>query len=403
MPTRNPRKRLIHTALAALALIAAIPAQAQDGFSTAVLATHPAAYYRLDAPSGKSLAGTTTWKSSGGVTTSSPGAPSGNPAMKSVVLNGKDAYIVTTQMGGVGEAATIMAWVNLAALPSTENRILYVAGESQSGNDLDLQFEGDNALRFFTASGGSLTYKPAPATLLNTWHLIVATLDTATHTRAIYWDGKPVASDKGGGIAGKTSAFTVGESIVFTGRFFKGSIAEAGLWSRALKPAEVAAIYAAAGSASASAAASPTTGPFATTAKVTADDAAGHMTLKREEQIALMFLSAIEEIERDCTLDAQHFCTIDQALSGTATGGKRVEHLKFDPNKTDPNYTYTLAASAGAWEAHATAKKPGLRSFCFMARGVGLGVTTYNPSGPAGYTDKDILARGIEGDTFATQ
>jgi hypothetical protein len=51
-----------------------------------------------------------------------------------------------------------------------------VAGESQNGSDLDLQFE---------AAGGHPTYTPAPATLVNQWHMIVATMDNASHTQVI--------------------------------------------------------------------------------------------------------------------------------------------------------------------------------------------------------------------------
>ena len=75
--------------------------------------------------------------------------------------------------------------------------------------------------------------------------MIVATLDTASQTRVIYWDGKQVATDKGGGEAHKTGVFSIGDSTVFAGRFFKGGIDEVALWDRALKAAEVAAIYAA--------------------------------------------------------------------------------------------------------------------------------------------------------------
>jgi hypothetical protein len=58
----------------------------------------------------------------------------------------------------LGAAASIMAWVNLATLPSQARRFFYLAGESQAGNDLDVQFENDNALKFYTAAGGHLTY-----------------------------------------------------------------------------------------------------------------------------------------------------------------------------------------------------------------------------------------------------
>jgi hypothetical protein len=201
-------------------------------FSGTVKDTKPLAYYRLTSTKGSSEVGSTTYEFVGGVMNSGPGAQ----------LNGKDAWIKTTQMGGIDKAGSIMAWVNLAALPKTENHILYVAGESQSGNDFDLQFEGDNNLRFFTTGGGRLEYAPDPATLVNQWHMIVATMDAAPG-RAIYWDGKPVAKDQGPNTPKKTSQFTIGESPVFTGRFFNGSIADVAIWDRALSPDEVAGIY----------------------------------------------------------------------------------------------------------------------------------------------------------------
>jgi hypothetical protein len=384
-------------------------------FVAAVVSTHPLAYYRLDSTGGKSLAGATTYKFVGGVTSNSPGASIGGALTYFASLDGRTGYILTTQAGGVGTAASMMAWVNLAELPSKTGRIVYVAGESENGNDFDLQFESDNQLRFYTASGGHLSYAPPSATSVNQWHMIVATLDTQTQTRVIYWDGKPVAHDKGSGEAGKKSVFSIGESTVFTGRFFKGGIQETALWNRALKASEVAAIYAASSitpspgaasstsSTSNSGAALPTTGPFATKAKIEVEDSNGAVQLRREEQIAYMFLSAIESIEHNCQLTLQHVCPMDQILSGAYPQGTYIEHLKFDPSKTDPNYTYTLAANGMAWEAHANPKKPGLKGFCFMARTIGTTTATYNPAGSAGWTDIELGNRGIEGDSFSTR
>ncbi len=400
-------------AAAACAILNCIPLHAQDDFVSAVLSTKPIAYYALDAPSGKSLAGATTWKSSGGVASSAPGAPIGIAGNRFASFDGRDGKIATTQMGGVGAAASIMAWVNLAALPSNEGRVFYVAGESESGNDFDLQFETDDALKFYTAAGGHLTYAPPPAALVNHWHLIVATIDTASQTRAIYWDGKQAATDKGGGKAGKRNVFAIGESPVFTGRFFHGGIEEVALWNRALKPSEAAAIYATSKAAASGAestaapansiAAAPATGPFATKATVEIEDAKGPVQLKREEQIAYMFLSAIEMIEHNCQLTLQHVCPMNQILSGSYPPGAVIEHLKFDPNKTDPNYAYTLGTNGMAWEAHANPKKPGLKGFCAMSRNIGTTTYTYSNSGPAGWVSTELGNRGMEGDSFATQ
>ncbi|HXP87485.1 MAG TPA: LamG domain-containing protein [Bryobacteraceae bacterium] len=341
------RNRAAVGAIAAVAGWTCVGLQGADvDFAAAVTSTRPIAYYRLESTEGKSEVGATQYKPSGGVTSVGPGGPVGVANNYFVKLNGIDGYVVTTQAGGVGAAASMMAWVNLDTLPSQENRFFYVEGESQSGNDLDLQFENDNQLKFYTAAGGHVTYAPAPATLVNEWHMIVATVDTASQTRVIYWDGKPAATDKGGGRAGKTGIFSIGASTVFGGRFFKGGIDEVALWDRALTGAEVATMYAAAKASSAVTAApgaapvgvSATTGQFPTTAKVEVDDSNGPLKLKREEQIAILFLTAIQSIESDCQNRANRACTMAELAAGpVAANGARIDHLKFDP-KTDPRY-----------------------------------------------------------------
>jgi hypothetical protein len=397
----HPWSRAVVAGLFCVALKAA-----DVDFVTAIASTRPIAYYRLDSTEGKSEIGATQYKSSGGVSSDAPGAPIGIANNHFARLDGRDGYVVTTQAGGVAAAASMLAWVNLATLPSQERRFFYVVGESQVGNDLDLQFEDDNALKFYTASGGHLTYAPPPATLVNRWHMIVATMDAVSQTRVIYWDGKPVATDKGGGKAGKTSVLSIGASTVFSGRFFKGGIEDVGLWDRALRAGEVAAIYAACKPTARpviSSAATPGTGPFATTAKVAVEDNSGPIALKREEQIALMFLTAIQNIERDCQSRAKRACTLDQLLAGpSGADGSHIDRLKFDP-KTDPNYTYTLLASGMAWEAHANAKRPGLSGFYFLSRDFPSANAYYNSAGTATVIDKELTSRSIEGDSFATR
>ena len=211
-------------------------------FVQTVTASKPIAYFRLESTSGTSEVGGAAYTSTPSVT-SSPGAPIKVPGNQCAVLNGKDGAITTTQKGGITTAASIMAWVMLNSLPSKNDHILYVAGISESGNDFDLQFERDDALRFFTSGGGAVEYKPDPATLAGTWHMIVATMDNDSKTRVLYWDGKLAKVDAVGGTPNKTGLFTIGESPVFTGRFFNGSIDEVALWDRALSGAEVAKLY----------------------------------------------------------------------------------------------------------------------------------------------------------------
>ena len=404
--------------LAALALLAtagSLAVQAQTDFSTTIANTHPLAFYRLDSSSGQSLVGTTTYKVTGSASIATSGAPVTTATSRYLKLDGKTAYITTTQKGGVAGAATLMAWINLVDLPSQTGHFYYIAGESENGNDLDLQIETDNIVKFFTASGGHVEYKVDPNSLIGQWHQVVATMDKATQKRVIYWDGKPVANDKGGGISGKVNVFTIGASSVFSGRFFHGSVDDAGIWSRALSASEVAAIYTAAGAppsgSSASGAApaasgpTPTTGPFATKATVDLEEVNGaKIQLKREEQIAYMFMSAFQVIELNCQLTLKKACSLNQMITASyPPEGKSIEHLKFDPNKTDPNYTYTVATNGTVWEAHANPKKPGLRGWCFMARDVGSVIMTYNKTGPSGYTDTPLGNTGVSGDGFAVQ
>jgi hypothetical protein len=212
-------------------------------FVEAVKNSKPIAYFRLESTSGTSEIGGAAYTSSSGVSNAAPGAPIGVANNHSAVFNNTNGAITTTQAGGIATAGSIMAWVKLADLPSKSGHILYVAGISEGGNDFDLQFEGDDALRFFTAGGGSLEYKPDPASVAGTWHMIVATLDTGSKQRALYWDGKLAKVDTEGGAPNKTGGFSIGESTVFKGRFFNGEIDEVAVWDRGLSGADVLNLY----------------------------------------------------------------------------------------------------------------------------------------------------------------
>ena len=162
MITNRQSIKAVVAAFAAITAAQSAAVHAQSDFVATVTSTHPIAFYRLDNISGKSIVGATTWKSSGGVTWAAPGAPIGIPNNHFAKFDGHDGKITTTQLGGVSIAASIMAWVNLAALPAKEDRILLRGRRIGSGNDLDVQFETDDALRFYTAGGGHITFAPPP-------------------------------------------------------------------------------------------------------------------------------------------------------------------------------------------------------------------------------------------------
>ena len=132
---------------------------------TAVKATHPLAYLRLEAPTGASVTGSSTYATSGGVS-AIPGAPIGVPGNQGLSFNGTSGALTTTFKGGISTAGSMMAWVNLAALPSAAPHIQYVGGESQVANDFDIQFEADNKLHFYTAAGSNIARFSCQAKLL---------------------------------------------------------------------------------------------------------------------------------------------------------------------------------------------------------------------------------------------
>jgi hypothetical protein len=242
------RTALVAVLAAAAFVLAPIPQSAAGlGFVVTVKSTHPIAYYRLTAMSGTSEVGTSTYAAVGGVSpvpTASLCAPISVPNNQCTLFDGKTGYFTTSQAGGIRGAGSIMAWEHLGSRPALKGRIEYVAGISQNGNDFDLQFEPDNTLRFYTAAGSNVAYAPPAQTLDGEWHLVVATFDASTGARAIYWDGTLGKKDTGGGRIGKTNGFSIGESKVFTGRFFDGDIGDVALWNTALSADTVAKIYA---------------------------------------------------------------------------------------------------------------------------------------------------------------
>ncbi len=212
-------------------------------FVTAVKSTYPTAYYRLNAMAGPSWGGQSQYKTVGSATVSQPGAPIGFANNSFVRLDGRSEYIATTQTGGIKTRASLMAFVNLDSMPSDAKHFFYVMGESQNGNDLELQFGDDNTLQFNTANGSPLSYTPPSNSLAHKWHLIIATVSSTSKKRVIYWDGEAVASDNAGDIGPKTGTLSIGASPAVDARFFHGGIEEAALWDRALTADEVAAIY----------------------------------------------------------------------------------------------------------------------------------------------------------------
>ncbi|MGI4790252.1 MAG: LamG domain-containing protein [Janthinobacterium lividum] len=234
-------------------------AHAQNAYSQAVLAANPLAYFPLDSVNEGSVVNgfTTTFNGSATVTAPGGGAPIlSDPSNVGASFNGTPdtsgfgtGPSISTSVGSANPtgASTMLGWFSLAQPPPGNGGIVnyYVAGRSQVGNDLDLQVYTDGRLYYFTAGGGYIN-TPTPLSL-NQYYFFAATEDPATQIADLYLDGQ-LAATSTGDVSGSahTSAFTIGDSSVFTPRNFDGSIDDVALYNYALTGEQVANIYASA-------------------------------------------------------------------------------------------------------------------------------------------------------------
>jgi len=147
----------------------------------------------------------------------------------------------------------------------------------------------------------------------------------------------------------------------------------------------------------------PSPSPFDTRAVVVVKSNDTVVPLQREEQIAFMFVDAIKSLEGDCRSHAAEPCTLEALVRGPkAKDDWGVGKLKYDPNATDPNYTYTITLpESGTWEIRADPKKAGLGGF--YSKGPHFGGTWYNAAGPAAETHTKLTETSVEGELFNVQ
>jgi hypothetical protein len=135
----------------------AIPAHAS--FVSTVDGTSPLAYWTLDTVNGVSqVNGYTSTYNNGATVVPSGGSPSSQATLFDGVNDATPQYVSTSLAGGIPGTGSMMAWVNLAALPSATGSIFSIAGESQVANDFDVGFINDDTLRFYTGAGENTAY-----------------------------------------------------------------------------------------------------------------------------------------------------------------------------------------------------------------------------------------------------
>jgi glucose/arabinose dehydrogenase len=154
----------------------ALEPSAASAYQRAVLKTKPLAYFPLNSPKQGSVKNIFSVTLVNGATLAKKGPIETDKRNRYLSMSGTQ-YATTSLSGGISGTGSMVAWVNLSELPSTAGQYFYVSGETQSGNDFDLQFQNDNNLYFYTGQGENTEYTPDPSTLVGKWNMIAVTYD----------------------------------------------------------------------------------------------------------------------------------------------------------------------------------------------------------------------------------
>jgi hypothetical protein len=250
--TSRAQKTLVVCAVGALAL--ASSAAHATTYDSTVESYNPLAYYTFNNVSGgqttSAVNGYTLTLENGATVQSGAGPVVNGSSVPALVLNnGSSGAEYATSvgpnglMGQLGSTATILATIDLASLPNN-SRIYSIAGESASGDDLDLQINGNNTIDFYTNGGAATTTAPLTTADIGQPLYLAAVLNG--NTAEVYIDGVLAATAGTGGRSDSGNPFYVGQSNVLGGRYFDGSISDVAVFNTALTAPDVASIFASA-------------------------------------------------------------------------------------------------------------------------------------------------------------
>jgi hypothetical protein len=165
------------------------------------------------------------------------------------VFNGSSSYIDTalnSSAVSLSSDFTISAWVNIDNFTSSYSQIL-VDGSNASWAALGFSFQvtDTGALRLNLANNGSsagVTLTSSAVLSLSTWYNVIAVIDVGNEIR-LYLNGVSVANSSiSSGARNTIGNWQIGRDTS-GGRWFDGSIDQVRIFSRALRPYEVEALY----------------------------------------------------------------------------------------------------------------------------------------------------------------
>lgn len=241
--------------LSALLTLLALPAMAggpapKSPFVQKVLCLDPVVYLRLNGNFRDAAhPGVHPGVGSGGVGFTPPGggAPlAHNPSNRAAHFDGVDDFIVVPTFAGLSftQEVTVTAWVKFDRLPSEVGHITTIVAKSGVARDLDLQAEPDNRFYFFIGPGAPIRLISQTQIEVNRWYFLAATYRRGDRMD-LYVNGVLESSLMGPEVTREenTTALSIGQSLVWPGRFFPGQIDEVAVFGDALAAGQVRRVY----------------------------------------------------------------------------------------------------------------------------------------------------------------
>ena len=216
-----------------------------DAYATAVLASGPLGYWRLDDASpatcvrdasGNNLTGL----AGAGVAANQPGALGSDPDT-ALGFNGTTGYVSLGDPSALQpQQVSVEAWVNTTSTPGSLNTIVRKRGY---GYDLYLNQNGTPGFNIIDSNVNVYTVTGATSVADGHWHYLVGTYNGSQV--CLYVDGVAAGQCRTAGtIYYSSDMVAIGRDGGYAGNYFTGRIDEVAIYGRALSAAEAQAHYA---------------------------------------------------------------------------------------------------------------------------------------------------------------
>lgn len=229
-----------------------IPPPPSDSYGSAVYASAPDSFWRLNELSGavaRDVMGNTNGNLTGGATPGASGAVSTQPGDASVALDGVTGNVTAASQVNNPTVYSEELWFNTT---TTAGGKLIGLGDQPTGNsgsyDRHVWMLNNGHLRFGTYTGQLNVAESTASYNDGVWHHLVATQGPAG--MGLYVDGKLVGSNPQTGAQAYSGYWRVGGDVTWgdaSSNWFAGRIDEVAIYSRALPLSEIQSHFAADG------------------------------------------------------------------------------------------------------------------------------------------------------------